>query len=152
MEPSPQLGNSSNPPAFRHVYDSSDDQDNVKDQLSLDRKPDIVQKANIHSNTTIFRAYECAECKRKFNTTHLLDLHLEEAHSPFFQVAAERHDTQLYKCLLSSCLLRFDTPKDRKLHWREQHSITGKPEPPFYLHNRKRKKRQAKPSAMQTDE
>ena len=121
-------------PSFTHEFQGEFSQVLEKKK----KNPNI----NIEHKQNILQEHLCEECKRKFSSYHLLDLHLEEAHSPFFEISLSKNKPGLYKCLIPSCSLRFNGPKERKIHYRESHYISGETEPPYYLHNRKRKQRQ----------
>ena len=126
-------------PSFGHDYGEDEPLETEICKPSLeDKKP----QNTVRPPPT--RSFLCEECKRKFLSKHILDLHLEEAHSAFFQLAVERKKPGLYACLESTCSHRSDSPAERATHWKENHSHSGDPEPPFYLHNRKRKQRQSK--------
>ena len=126
------------PPSFAHDY--------VEDQPpeAEIHRPTFNQPKPVVAPSPVVQVFLCEECKRKFPSQHLLDLHLEEAHSAFFQLAVERKKPALYACLEASCSHRADSVADRTAHWKENHARPGQPEPPFFLHNRKRKQRQAK--------
>ena len=84
----------------------------------------------------------CSTCKRKFPTYYVLQLHLEEAHSPFFYLKVKsKKNENLYKCLYELCTLSFKTPKERKIHWASTHSNTLTSPPPFILHNKTKQKK-----------
>lgn len=131
-----------NVPVFGHSY-SFEQADETYQNLNGKKKKPNIGKHHRGNNKSVLQEHMCEECKRKFNSFYLLDLHLEEAHSPFFQVALSKNTPDLYKCLESSCSFTFNEPKERKIHYRETHHISGEEEPPYYLHNRKRKQRQA---------
>ncbi|KAI9229341.1 MAG: hypothetical protein DHS80DRAFT_8426, partial [Piptocephalis tieghemiana] len=68
--------------------------------------------------------YACVECPVIQPSAHLLDLHQEECHNPFFRLQQEKGQAVL-RCLEPSCptssTKRFRTPKGRRLHMIDRH-------------------------------
>jgi hypothetical protein len=109
-------------------------------QQAIQRNKELASKA-----TKVEIVNLCSVCQRKFPSQFILDLHFEEGHSPFFLRKLLAQEPRLYRCLEPDCPELFDNPKLRKQHWLQVHRIDdNQPLPEFYLHNRKRKKRQAK--------
>ena len=50
--------------------------------------------------------YVCSACGRVLPTPHLLDIHINEAHSSYFAALAARGE-RVYECLLEECGARF---------------------------------------------
>ena len=48
----------------------------------------------------------CSVCGRRLPTAHLLDIHINEAHSSYFQAMAAR-GMKVYECLLEDCGKKF---------------------------------------------
>lgn len=135
-------------PTFKHEYKTDDE---------FFRESNSVQKGNIEkrSNQINFkpninlqekdREYFCSTCPKSFRKNHYLQLHLEEAHSPFFLIKVEKKSGELiYHCLDENCQEMFPSHKLRKVHWHEKHFQEGQELPPFILHNQNKKQRQKK--------
>ena len=130
-------------PSFQGEFDDSESTEQFKPKnKKIEYKQEVVDAV-----IPILRPkknFLCGECKRKFASNHLLELHVEEAHSGFFLAALKRGRTDLYTCLDSDCPVKCDSWKIREQHWMEVHHLDGVEDPPFILHNRHKKKRQAK--------
>ncbi|CAM8962527.1 unnamed protein product [Rhodiola kirilowii] len=64
----------------------------------------------------------CAVCSRVYPTSHLLSIHVSEAHDSFFQAKVSR-GYAMYECLVESCGLKFKTYKGRQQHLVDKHSF-----------------------------
>ncbi|CAG5122510.1 unnamed protein product [Candidula unifasciata] len=65
--------------------------------------------------------YVCSTCRSSFVSAFLLDIHLEENHDSYFQVLSSR--TDMFRCLVESCSLKFRTPDLRKDHLIKVHKL-----------------------------
>jgi len=65
--------------------------------------------------------HTCIQCKKAFPTDHLLELHIEESHDPFFEIQESKKP--MYRCYLPSCAQRFMTAAERKDHAIRQHDF-----------------------------
>jgi len=127
-------------PSFKRNLEEETEEN---DHREVEYEPKF-NKIRINKEKDVTREYVCGECKRKFFSDHLLSLHSEEAHSSFFLAALAKKRPDLYVCLDCDCNQKFDSYKDRKDHWMDVHHVDGIEDPPFILHNRKRKQRQYK--------
>ncbi|XP_013394553.1 zinc finger protein 511-like [Lingula anatina] len=66
-----------------------------------------------------FHTHVCSECKRRFPTNHLLEVHILEWHDTMFHLLA-RHKN-MYQCLVEACADKFPDAKSRKDHMIKQH-------------------------------
>jgi hypothetical protein len=70
-------------------------------------------------SNTINRSVQISARKRfcglVFPSSHILDLHSEEAHSPFFWARLDRGDA-VFQCPVPTCSKRFSTTEERKIH------------------------------------
>ncbi|KAJ9593327.1 hypothetical protein L9F63_015147, partial [Diploptera punctata] len=60
---------------------------------------DTLMQFEQHYNSS--HRYSCSECKKQFNSPHLLDLHVSETHDSFFKALATRKP--MYQCFLQEC-------------------------------------------------
>ncbi|XP_031559802.1 zinc finger protein 511-like [Actinia tenebrosa] len=61
----------------------------------------------------------CRFCKKTFQTSFLLDLHILENHDTLFQMIARKK--HMYRCLVESCPDKFNGEEERKKHLVELH-------------------------------
>ncbi|XP_012278843.1 zinc finger protein 511 [Orussus abietinus] len=65
--------------------------------------------------------YTCIECKKILPTARILEIHTEEKHDSFFQVAAKQRP--MYQCFDSACNLKFEDPTVRREHGIKVHKF-----------------------------
>ncbi|CRK91677.1 CLUMA_CG005326, isoform B, partial [Clunio marinus] len=53
-------------------------------------------------------------CKKKENSSHMLELHVVETHDTYFEV--QREKKPMYACFLQECKLLFMNPEERRDH------------------------------------
>ncbi|GAB4847991.1 hypothetical protein Ancab_002652 [Ancistrocladus abbreviatus] len=83
----------------------------------------------------------CSVCSRMYPTSHLLSIHVSEAHDSFFQSKVAR-GFAMYECLVESCGLKFKTYKSRQQHLVDRHKFPVSFE--FYKKARPSKKQREK--------
>lgn len=69
-------------------------------------------------------SHPCTECQSIYPNEHLLDLHLQEVHDTYFQLALERKNKgspYSYTCLVVDCECTFQSEKERYYHLRLTH-------------------------------
>ncbi|KAK3940495.1 hypothetical protein QBC46DRAFT_385125 [Diplogelasinospora grovesii] len=62
----------------------------------------------------------CLECHRNFPSTHLLNVHIEEAHDAFAAVKREKGE-RTYSCFVEGCERKCSTPQKRRMHLIDKH-------------------------------
>ena len=91
----------------------------------------------LHYETT--HVFQCHICHEIFPCDRLLDFHLEERHDSFFAASLERNQGS-YKCLVTTCLGRFGSDKERHYHLMQAHDYPKW----FRFHSRKKEKNSTK--------
>ena len=101
---------------------------------------DTLNDSQVHYETYHF--FQCNECRRcnvasstssSFPNEHLLDLHLQEVHDCYFEIALEKKKISL-SCLLIHCTCKFHSDLERMKHL---HDVHGYPKW-FRFHSTKR--------------
>ncbi|WRX20440.1 hypothetical protein QQP08_014931 [Theobroma cacao] len=64
----------------------------------------------------------CSVCSRVYPTSHLLSIHVSEAHDSFFQAKVAR-GYAVYECLVEGCGLKFKSYKGRQQHLVDKHKF-----------------------------
>ncbi|KAK9272960.1 hypothetical protein L1049_003340 [Liquidambar formosana] len=64
----------------------------------------------------------CSVCSRVYPTSHLLSIHVSEAHDSFFQAKVAR-GFAMYECLVEGCGLKFKSYKGRQQHLVDKHKF-----------------------------
>ncbi|KAK6267140.1 hypothetical protein QUC31_017977 [Theobroma cacao] len=64
----------------------------------------------------------CSVCFRVYPTSHLLSIHVSEAHDSFFQAKVAR-GYAMYECLVEGCGLKFKSYKGRQQHLVDKHKF-----------------------------
>ncbi|XWS43999.1 hypothetical protein CRYUN_Cryun15aG0007600 [Craigia yunnanensis] len=64
----------------------------------------------------------CSVCSRVYPTSHLLSIHVSEAHDSFFQARVAR-GYAMYECLVEGCGLKFKSYKSRQQHLVDKHKF-----------------------------
>lgn len=62
----------------------------------------------------------CAECKKNFPTSKLLDLHIAENHDPFTKIKLQKGEP-IFGCFVENCDRLFKDHKKRRLHLIDKH-------------------------------
>ncbi|KAG9446046.1 hypothetical protein H6P81_012174 [Aristolochia fimbriata] len=64
----------------------------------------------------------CSVCSRVYPTSHLLSIHISEAHDSFFQAKVAR-GFAMYECLVEGCGTKLKTYKSRQQHLIDKHKF-----------------------------
>uniref|UniRef100_A0A1I7V420 C2H2-type domain-containing protein n=1 Tax=Caenorhabditis tropicalis TaxID=1561998 RepID=A0A1I7V420_9PELO len=71
-------------------------------------------------------SFQCSECGIGFDTAHRLEIHHDERHNPFFEIQIARQPLIAhFRCLHSTCELKFSNSRTRDEHSRIVHFIDG---------------------------
>ncbi|XP_055716766.1 protein lethal(2)k10201 [Phlebotomus papatasi] len=69
---------------------------------------------NYENHYNSLHRYTCAECRKSFPSSHLLDLHVSENHDSFFLVSTKKRP--MYSCYIEECKEKNWTPEERRDH------------------------------------
>ncbi|KAF4523594.1 hypothetical protein B566_EDAN014568 [Ephemera danica] len=86
--------------------------------------------------------FECAQCHKHLASSHLLDLHLCEAHDAFFALQAERKPS--FGCYVEDCGVKTWNAKERMQHCIEEHNF-----PKDFRYNESQSKKKGKNSSKE---
>ncbi|KAH6758598.1 nucleic acid binding / zinc ion binding protein [Perilla frutescens var. frutescens] len=89
----------------------------------------------------------CSVCSRVYPTSHLLSIHVSEAHDSFFQAKAAR-GFAMYECLVEGCDVKLKSYKSRQQHLVDKHKFPSSFE--FFKKTRPSKKQRQKTQRKQT--
>ncbi|CAH2350401.1 hypothetical protein CLIB1423_01S09252 [[Candida] railenensis] len=65
-------------------------------------------------------SHKCSECKKRFPSEFMLELHIEENHNPFFTIKKEKGE-KVYRCFESTCSKVSSERRKRRLHMIDKH-------------------------------
>lgn len=86
--------------------------------------PQIFEnQSQFNSHYEEFHQNICAECKRNFPSSKLLDCHLMENHNPIAKIKLERNEP-IFQCFVSDCDKVFSNHKKRRLHLIDKHKFS----------------------------
>lgn len=63
--------------------------------------------------------HTCLTCHRALPSAFLLDVHIQENHDPLFAILVDKQS--MYRCLVESCLQKFESPDSRRQHMIKVH-------------------------------
>lgn len=89
----------------------------------------------------------CSVCSQVYPTSHLLSIHVSEAHDSFFQAKAAR-GFAMYECLVEGCDVKLKSYKSRQQHLVDKHKFPSSFE--FFKKTRPSKKQRQKTQRKQT--
>ena len=69
-------------------------------------RDDLLAAEDDHPDESFSIAHVCSVCNRSLPTAHLLDIHINEAHSSYSLAMAAR-GMKVYECLLEDCGKKF---------------------------------------------
>ncbi|XP_041999412.1 zinc finger protein 511-like [Salvia splendens] len=88
----------------------------------------------------------CSVCSQVYPTSHLLSIHVSEAHDSFFQAKVAR-GYAMYECLVEGCDAKLKSYKNRQQHMVDKHKFPSSFE--FFKKSRPSKKQRQKTQRKQ---